>query len=383
MLLERVQQLDFDDAEAVHEVAEWARKRGLHAYALELYDRVLDADPQHAAAHAQLVDLTARRGIADDAALRKELGEALPGFNLHVTDHFVIVYDTDREAAEERAALLERTHTMFYRTFDRADFLTRPLREKLVVILFADRQDFQTYAAERDAVHHDWSLGHYSARTNRVAFYHEPTGTALARYAERVAVLEAEVREHEEGDRAADRRRAEAELSRLRARHTRLAEATDTARTTHEATHQLAFNAGLLRRGVVHPIWIVEGMATNFEALQSDATFGPRVANPYRRSALVEAVRGDALLPLAELIVQVHSPGDNKAARDLYAQSWALFRYLFRRHPEQLRDYLAALYTFERDRHDPDALHEAFTQAFGELDIFEPRFTAYVRSADP
>lgn len=407
-LLQRVQALDFENAQAVFEVAEWARRRDLDRYALELYHRALDADPLHEPAVAALREVAAEQGLVDDAELRQELAEAFAleaddadrsgggsgGFRLYETDHFLVVHDADAEAARETGRLLERTHDVFFQAFEVAGIPPRPLRQRLAVILFADREDFATYARETDGVEHAWSLGHYSARTNRVALFEEAAASGEEAFSGEIDELSERAQQAERAiERARQRRdagrveqlsRSQSQIERrireIEARRERLAVATETARVTHEASHQLAFNTGLLRRGVVYPVWILEGMATNFEAARPDGPFGPHVENDYRLAALIDARQRRAVLPLEELATQVELPADSQAVKDVYAQSYALFRFVQQRRPEQLRAYLARLYTLPVGEHDEAALWEAFEEAFDDVQLLQRQFDGYVRS---
>lgn len=83
-------------------------------------------------------------------------------------------------------------------------------------------------------------------------------------------------------------------------------------RISHEMAHQLAFDCGLQTRGVMYPVWIGEGLATNFESPDDTALFlGP---NPSRQDRLARLVREGSLLPLTHLAVVTH-PGELRPRR--------------------------------------------------------------------
>ncbi len=70
---------------------------------------------------------------------------------------------------------------------------------------------------------------------------------------------------------------------------------------THEMTHQLAYNSGLQKRGVMYPLWVSEGLATFFEG--SALPQWDPIGNTARRRTLAKLHAGGALLSLRELSV--------------------------------------------------------------------------------
>src|SRR5690606_31731957 len=131
-----------------------------------------------------------------------------------------------------------------------------------------------------------WSQGYYSARTNLVALadpdHHSRRGTGLR-------ILDA-------GSGAASITFASASEDAVPSLHHAGAR-----RTTHEVAHQLAFDSGLQRRGVMYPLWVAEGLATTFE-VEVGGVMGPGQDNPVRRHRLEEAYASSSLLPIETLI---------------------------------------------------------------------------------
>ncbi len=111
----------------------------------------------------------------------------------------------------------------------------------------------------------------------------------------------------------------------------------------HEATHQMAFNTGIHSRYVPTPVWVAEGLATNFEApgvydsrnhpTRDDRSnrgrfevFKQSLAPQHKPELLAGLVASDQLFRV--------SPG---AA---YAEAWALTFYLLETQPRKYADYL-------------------------------------------
>lgn len=274
-------------------------------------------------------------------------------FSTHATERFMVMYATSDAWAAEVGTLLEQTHDQFYACLGGAGFdLMRP-DGRLVCLWFASREAFDRYAWSVDRADMSWSDGYYSAKTNRVALFHQAAGGDYAGdHADSKLVSAAHVApqrsDHEKNRRGRGRR-------------------IDVAKTTHEAAHQLAFNSGLQRRGVIYPLWASEGLATNFEA-DAAGRMGPCADNTVRRHRLVTARERGKLLPLEQLItltdVSIDPP---RAPRVLYAEAWGFFRFLFQERPESLAAYYEALAKLNEGWRPAHVLRREFVEAFGPI----------------
>ncbi len=251
------------------------------------------------------------------------LGEDLA---THVSEHFAMVYapsQTSSAAVQRAFGLLERTHEEFYLSMRSAGFAPQPLSERLVWVSFGNAEQFSRYARETERMNLSWLDSYYSSRTNRVVT-------------------------------------------------TRCS----SERMTHEAAHQLAFNSGLQTRGVMYPLWVSEGLATNFEA-DSSGAMGFGRDNPVRRERLLAARAADRLVWLPDFLTLTRpATGELDAANDLYAQSWGVFRFLFAHRRADLRRYLAALSAADPGWRDPSTLEHEIEAAFGSR---EPLTAAWER----
>src|SRR5262249_28705601 len=116
---------------------------------------------------------------------------------------------------------------------------------------------------------------------------------------------------------------------------------------THEATHQLTFNTGLLDRQGRAPLCIIEGLGMYGEVRRLTGRPEPGGINPTRLDNLarLQRRRGSSWIPLAELLREDgYLKGDAGAEKRLlaYAQSWLLVHRQLK-DPEQLprfRSYL-------------------------------------------
>lgn len=149
-------------------------------------------------------------------------------------------------------------------------------------------------------------------------------------------------------------------------------------RLSHEIAHQLSFDCGLQKRGVMYPTWLAEGLATNFESPTSEIQFlGPNLP---REQRLKELVGQEALLPLRRFVVltDVQELTRDELV-DLYAQAWGLFRFLAKQHPSALAAYMRTLAALPPGRRNRIELHEEVQASFGPLAGLETEWHQWLR----
>jgi hypothetical protein len=285
-----------------------------------------------------------------------------------MTDHYLVLSSVDQSTAADAARLLERIHDRFYRSFEKAGFRLAPLRSRLTWVIFDGHDEFDRYAGEVDRMDMSQLDGYYSARTNRVALIRHPAPVSLR---------------HADVSAQAGLIQAMFAVLPISSEIGRLVGTVggdlDVERSTHEAAHQLAFNTGLQERGVMYPLWVSEGLATHFETDRPEFSDGRQSALGRRRLLLETQARG-RLLPLDEFVTVTRLPPDNEAVsdREVYAEAWGLFRFLFEEHGGQLKTYLAALAGLPRGWRDDDTLRREFIAAFGPIGPLEESWTRFL-----
>lgn len=145
---------------------------------------------------------------------------------------------------------------------------------------------------------------------------------------------------------------------------------------THEFTH--ALHAGdIAPLGQDHPIWIVEGFASMFEAAQFE---GDQLVpqDNFRLNMLQNANRGKKLIPLAALIA-MEQPEFVKKANLAYGQASSVMLYLYEK--KLLRPFYD-LYkkTYDKDASGKLALEAVTRQSLPE---FEKTWTAWMMARKP
>ncbi|MCS5616938.1 MAG: hypothetical protein NZ658_02965, partial [Pirellulales bacterium] len=99
------------------------------------------------------------------------LADLPAGFDLLVTKHYVVCFDTSRDYARWCAAVFERLHDAFGNYWRRAGLEVVDPHRPLVVIIFADRQAYEAHAARDLGAAADRVAGYYNLLSNRVTTY--------------------------------------------------------------------------------------------------------------------------------------------------------------------------------------------------------------------
>jgi len=296
--------------------------------------------------------LRSRRTIppmAVDVTPREEgkriLAELPEGFDLLVTRHYVICFDTSRAYAQWCGALFEKLHEAFINYWRKAGVEVEATRRPLVVVIFSDRQRYEAHAARDLGAAADRVVGYYNLLTNRITTFDLTGSDQLAR------------RPASSAGRAGIEILASPEAAGL------------VSTLVHEASHQMAFNCRMHRRLAPVPVWLSEGVATFFETPDPGGRGWKRIGGvnrprletflaSYRPGVLDEIVRGDDPFRAAE------------GAVDAYARAWALTAFLAQTRKGALVDYINAIGTKPPlSPDDPETRMQEFVAAFGA----EPR----------
>ena len=153
----------------------------------------------------------------------------------------------------------------------------------------------------------------------------------------------------------------------------------DRGKLTHEATHQLTFNTGLLARDGDVPKCIVEGFGCYGECHNADRRPDPGQRNFVYMDTLKQRRHlKTGWIPLANLLLidGLLIPGELSTDVALaYAESWTLVHYLMN-DPSRLpgfRSYLAAI----KGRRDPTTRLSDAKEHLGDLAVLESDLKRY------
>jgi hypothetical protein len=292
-------------------------------------------------------------------ALLKELGG---DFAIHNTAHYVIAYNTSKAYAQWCGALYERLFSSFYNYWERRGLkLTQPSRP-LVAVVFDTQGAYVTYARPELGEAAPAIIGYYNLQSNRVVMY----DLTRAGGGER---------------RAGTMKQINAVLARPEASNT-------VATIIHEATHQIAFNAGLHQRLADIPLWLSEGLAMFFETPDLSSSKGWRTIGAINRPRLVrfrQYLKNRPADSLTTLIADDKRFRDTATALDAYAEAWSLNYFLINRYPKQYAEYLKALGAKGPLLSDtPEERLAEFRKAFGDdLGELDREFQQQLRRLGP
>jgi hypothetical protein len=273
---------------------------------------------------------------------RRILAELPPGFEVHQTTHYLIVYDTSRAYAQWCGSLFERLYMAFTNFWSRRGLKLAEPEFPLVAVVFADRRAYLAQSRPELGEAAESIIGYYNLRTNRMAMY-DLSGLGAA------------------GSPAGLRHF----LNQPEAPRT-------VATIVHEATHQIAFNCGLHARYSDCPVWFSEGVAIYFETPDLGSARGWRsvgAVNQPRLARFRQYLRARPANSLRTLIATDERFHDTATALDAYAEAWALTYHLLRSRPDQYVAYLRLLAEKKPLVGDgPEKRLEEFQGVFGDIE---------------
>jgi hypothetical protein len=260
-------------------------------------------------------------------------------FEVSMTRHYLIVHP--RGQHDEWAGRFEDLYNRFGHYFRIRGFSLEEPQYPLVAIVFRDKAEYFQRAAASGTPMHPNTLGHYDPTSNRVFLFDETAGKNKANWSENAITI------------------------------------------IHEATHQTAFNVGVHRRFAAEPRWLVEGLATMFEA--------PGVWSERYDHTQADRVNRGRLDGFRKYVAGRRQPGslarmlttDDAFRSDpdgAYAEAWALTFYLCETQPKLYAAYLEKTAQRPAFSDYPAAERMADFQAiFGsDLKMFEAKFLQFM-----
>jgi Protein of unknown function (DUF1570) len=367
-------------ADEVLNTAKWALQRGLIKEFHHTVDKVLEMEPTNAEAK-RLVELRQRidKGCVESSKQEGEMRKLVrnPNMKFKLSKHFLLLHDTPdtpdertrKTRAEVRLELLERVYEAFlFKFYSQGVELEIP-KEHLKVVLFNNRESYLAFAT-RLGPQMASTAGFYEHTTNTSVFYDQGSHKefdALKKLDLTLQDLAKRATGPDKGDLVNTAKAIRLLLYVMR-------ESQDVEVVSHEATHQLAANTGLLPRYVAIPSWVHEGLATYFEA-PSDSTwagfgavneqrlqfyklFANRRTRDGTEVSSIDFIVGDQVFDYAR---------SNGAILNGYAQAWALTHFLMERHFDRFMLFYKKLGDMPPDVHlSPEVLNNIFNDVFKE-----------------
>ncbi len=369
------------DPNLTMDVAKWALQRGMIRKFHETVDKVLELNPNHAEAK-RLVELRKRldEGCKESTEQEAEMRRLVKNSNMKfkLSKHFRLMHDTPdkpeegrrKTRAEERLELLEGVYQAFVFKFHSQGVDLDIPKDHLKVVLFNNHKDYVAFG-DRLGPQIRSTAGFYEHTMNTAVFFDQGSHASFEALKKLDGALQALVKQ-------AQRERAP-ELAMLTnlARSIRLLiqierESQDIEVVSHEATHQLAANTGLLPRYVMIPSWVHEGLATYFESPNDASWAGFGAVNQQRLDfykIFADAHTGDGTsVSSIDFIVgdQVFDYArSHGAVLNGYAQAWALTHFLLERHFDRFMQFYQKLGDMPPDVHlSAEVLNNIFNDVF-------------------
>ncbi|MBI1249474.1 DUF1570 domain-containing protein [bacterium] len=270
-------------------------------------------------------------------ALLSEFGNQ---FDVTGTGNYLVVHP--KGTKDQWAGQFEKLYRSFQQYFAARGIYPERPQFPLVAIVFPDFKSYQKYAAQEGMRVSRGIVGYYSGKTNRVALYDVTFGTHNeALWEENINTV------------------------------------------IHEATHQTAFNTGIHNRFAGGPKWLIEGLATMFEA---PGVWDSRNYNHFR-----DRVNKTRMLEFLEYARTQRAPNslaafvtNDKAylrrPSTAYGEGWALVFYLIETRPREFAAYVRKVADQPNGATYSDAERlKDFQDAFGQdLNQLEAHFLRYI-----
>ena len=366
------------DTDSIMRAGVWALKKALLPEFYRAVDKVLDIDPKHEAA-LKVAELKKQMKdpLPENPETEKKFRALVPrsGMKVVLSKHFILLHDTpskpdkdskkNKTRAQERLDLLEKVYESFLLLFHAQDVQLDIPKERMMVVLFQNHDDFSEYARGLDPTM-PASVGGFWESTRNVSYFYDHSTTDRFKLIEQIMKDKRKEAEQAKKWRDPETIRYVKVLELLMEVER---ENSDITVVSHECTHQMAGNTGLFPRHVAIPRWAHEGLATYFEAPGDGAWAGIGAVNVGRLAGYRAMAEADRLHSNIDYIV-----GDQifDYARRLgelvngYAQAWALTHFLVENHIKELSAFYRMLGEMPPDvRLNPDLLQQAFSRAFG------------------
>ncbi len=379
-------------ADQCMEASRWALRHGLLSKCYEAVDKALTLDSTYEdAKRVKALKAKIDQPLKDTGKEQAYLERTIPfqEMKFRKSEHFILMHDTpDRPGpnrkkarAVERLELLELVYESFLLRFYSQGIELKLPEERLMVVLFQRHEDYLEYATALSPSLSSAS-GFWSGDTNIAVFYDQGTHESFAplvdlskrlQKAKQTALKRRDAKTRDTV-RMADTISMLVEISR---------ENQDIEVVSHECTHQMAGNTGLLPRHVQAPTWAHEGLATYFETPNDASWSGIGAVNKQRLKLYkqLSADREHSNIPFVVTDNIFALASSDYGTLHGYGQAWALTHFLMERRFSELMTYYRRL--GEMPPHvklNPSLLEEIFRDVFGnDITRLESEWRAYMK----
>lgn len=348
-------------------------------------------EPDHPTV-ARLIDARSKikkplNGFAEAEKKFREITQ-LPTMKVARSDHYILLHDmasdtTTPSKSSRVAQRLERLETVyesFFLKFALQGTVLAAPSEPLMVLLFSEEKDYMRYATQRDPLLQT-AAGFWSPGDNVGVFYDRSTTDdmrLLSQIVEEMKKAKLQARGTAASRDVAQKANSLELLVKI------MKDELDAEVVSHEATHQLAGNTGLMPRGKLGLAWAHEGLACYFETPAGAASGGVGALNP-RRLQGYRRISNDPNRNRIELLVTdyLFDPKMPPAAVvEAYGGAWALTHYLMETDAAKLTEYYrrCAELTSDGGNGIPRSkLLDLFADVFGDIPTLERELHEYMQ----
>ncbi len=382
-------------ADAHLDLALWCVENGMLKKADAALGAAWKVDPNHKRVQLMVKLAKYRRGsVPISPSVGEEMRKFVKNDDMKFTRsrHFLLMHDTSDEkdpeygksVAQHRLDLLEKVYDSLYMKYALEGYPLRVPRDPMRVVLFDKHADYLNFVKLLSPAL-KMTSGFYSPKENIAIFYRQKTDEAFEGANQLVKVLQ-DLRATMKRTRMA----GGGEIIRFAKTLELLididGENQEIEVVTHEATHQLAANSGLLDRERFQVRWAHEGLASYFESPKEASWAGMGSVNE-QRLGYYRILERDPEHSTLEFVVTdkiFDFAGSSFSMQAAYGQAWALTHFLMEKHLPKLIDFYGkmAVDDFETDRDEAwrSKTIETFRDCFGDLEQLELEWRRYMRS---
>ncbi|OWY72989.1 hypothetical protein B7486_01185 [cyanobacterium TDX16] len=311
-----------------------------------------------------------------ETALKAMFGD---GYKIRRTDHFFVLYNTDEAVVKRFIHRVEATYDAVHRFAVKLDVSFSYPDEKLAIIFGNTFEDFEFIHKRLNLRNPSREYaGYYFSGPNVSIFYNGADADWIKARLKKADDIRQQAKN---AGTPKERRRLSLWADRVENYARNSAKHRNRMIVQHEVAHQLLYNFQVHRRGVRHPKWLIEGLATLFEPPPTSRGAGFNIINQGR----LEDMRGFLEKNNAtDFKTMLTEPGqlygnDDQLTRG-YAHAWAMAQFVTRQRPEQFKKYVDLL-----NARQPGAAVDAeqelsdFESIFGKVDApFIKRWKQYI-----